>query len=170
MQASDGNFYGTTPFGGNGENGNGTIFRITPQGILTTLHTFTNGGANPDFPPTQGTNGILYGTTPDDFVGSDNGGACPPYGCGSVYSLDMGLGPFVTFVRASGRVSQTGGILGQGLTGATGVSLNGVPANFTVVSDTYISATVPAGATTGYVTVTTPSGTLTSNVPFRVTR
>jgi hypothetical protein len=37
-----------------------------------------------------------------------------------------------------------------------------------VISDTYIKATVPPGATTGYVTVTTPSGTLTSNVPFHV--
>jgi len=36
------------------------------------------------------------------------------------------------------------------------------------VSDTFIKATVPVGATTGYVTVTTPSGTLTSNVPFNV--
>ncbi len=46
--------------------------------------------------------------------------------------------------------------------------LNGAPASFTVVSDTYIKATVPPGATTGYVTVTTPTGMLTSNVPLRV--
>jgi hypothetical protein len=37
-----------------------------------------------------------------------------------------------------------------------------------VKSDTLITAIVPAGATTGYVTVTKPSGTLTSNVPFHV--
>jgi hypothetical protein len=65
-------------------------------------------------------------------------------------------------------VGQTGGILGQGFTGTTAVSLNGIPASFTVVSDTFIKATVPPGATTGFVTVATPSGTLTSNVPFRV--
>jgi uncharacterized protein YpuA (DUF1002 family) len=46
--------------------------------------------------------------------------------------------------------------------------MNGTPAKFTVKSDTYLTATIPAGATTGYVTVTTPSGTLTSNVPFQV--
>ena len=46
--------------------------------------------------------------------------------------------------------------------------LNGIPANFTVVSDTFITATVPPGGTTGYVTVVTPSGVLTSNVPFHV--
>ncbi|MFZ0284882.1 MAG: IPT/TIG domain-containing protein [Terriglobales bacterium] len=80
----------------------------------------------------------------------------------------MGLGPFVTFVRAAGKVGQTGPILGQGFTGTTSVSLNGIPASFKVVSDTFIEATVPAGASTGYVTVTTPSGTLSSNVPFHV--
>ena len=86
----------------------------------------------------------------------------------AVFSLDLGLGPFVTLVRAAGKVGQTGGILGQRFTGASAVMVNGVPANFTVVSDTFIKATVPGGATTGYVTVTTPSGILTSNVPFHV--
>jgi hypothetical protein len=47
------------------------------------------------------------------------------------------------------------------------VSFNAVAANFTVKSDTFVTATVPAGATTGYLTVITPTGTLTSNVPFR---
>jgi hypothetical protein len=89
-------------------------------------------------------------------------------GIGTAFSLNTGLGPFVSFVRSYGKVGQTGGILGQGFTGTTGVSLNGIPASFTVISDTYITATVPAGATTGYVTVATPSGTLTSNVPFHV--
>jgi hypothetical protein len=37
------------------------------------------------------------------------------------------------------------------------------------VSDTYLTATVPAGATTGSVTATTSGGTLTSNKVFRVT-
>jgi hypothetical protein len=37
-----------------------------------------------------------------------------------------------------------------------------------VSSKTYITATVPAGATTGTVQVTTPGGTLSSNVPFQV--
>jgi hypothetical protein len=46
--------------------------------------------------------------------------------------------------------------------------LNCVPTTFTVVTDTFIKATVPSGATTGYVTVTTPLGVVTSNVPFHV--
>jgi uncharacterized protein (TIGR03437 family) len=80
----------------------------------------------------------------------------------------VGLSPFVAFVHGAGKVGQTSGVLGQGFTGTTSVSLNGTSANFTVVSDTFIKATVPPGATTGYVTVVTSSGTLTSNVPFRV--
>ena len=82
--------------------------------------------------------------------------------------MDTGLGPFVAFVRGGGKVGQAPGILGQGFTGTSNVSFIGISTNFTVVSDTFITATVPAGATTGYVTVTTPSGTLTSNVPFQV--
>jgi hypothetical protein len=59
-------------------------------------------------------------------------------------------------------------ILGTDLTTATGVTFNGIPAAFTVVSSSEITTSVPTGATAGYVTVTTPSGTLTSNVPFRL--
>jgi uncharacterized repeat protein (TIGR03803 family) len=157
LQATDGNLYGTTCVGG--FNRGGTVFKINLGGTLTTLHSFNNtDGSFSQAAPVQGTNGSLYGTT-------SFGGA---YSDGTVFSLDVHLGPFVAFVRSYGKVGQTGGILGQGFIGTTGVSLNGTPASFTVVSGTFIRATVPPGATTGYVTVTTPSGTLTSNVPFRV--
>jgi uncharacterized repeat protein (TIGR03803 family) len=168
-QATDGNLYGTTGHDGTSHmlNLGGTIFKISLKGELTTLYDFcaeTNceDGAVPDAGLIQSTNGNIYGTT---FFGGDSS-ICSS--CGTVFSLDMGLGSFVAFVQGSGRVGQSGGILGQGFTGTTGVSLNGIPASFSVVSDTFIRATVPAGATTGYVSVTTPSGTLTSNVPFHV--
>lgn len=45
---------------------------------------------------------------------------------------------------------------------------DGTPATFTVVSSSEITTTVPSGATTGSVQVTTPSGTLTSNIVFRM--
>jgi uncharacterized repeat protein (TIGR03803 family) len=162
VQATDGNFYGATTFGGNticNINGCGTLFEFTLNSGLSALHSFD--GADGNYPTSsllQATNGILYGTT--TAGGSE--------GEGTVFSLDVGLGPFVAFVRSYGKVGQTGGILGQGFTGTTSVSLNGIPAIFSVKSDTYLTATVPPGATTGYVTVMTPSGTLTSNVPFRV--
>jgi len=171
FQATDGNLYGMTRSGGdltcNPPNGCGTIFRISPDGTFASLHNFEGSdGEGPFFDGlVQRTDGVLYGTT---FGGGRLGGNCKPGGCGTVFSLDVGLGPFVAFVRPGGKVGQTGGILGQGFTGTTSVMLNGTPASFTVKSDTFIEATVPAGATTGYVTVTTPSGTLTSHVPFRV--
>ena len=75
----------------------------------------------------------------------------------------------MTFVVTSGKVGSVIQILGTDLTGTTAVSFNGVPASsFKVVRGTFIKATLPAGATTGPVTVTTPTGTLTSNVNFTV--
>jgi uncharacterized repeat protein (TIGR03803 family) len=137
---------------------------MTPEGKITTLHSFdSTDGSTPEGGLIQATNGVLYGTT-------RYGGTAGASGAGTVFSLDIGLRPFVSFVRASGYAGQTVPILGQGLTGTTGVSFNGTPASFTVVSDTFLKATVPAGATTGFVTATTPSGTLTSNVIFRVTQ
>jgi uncharacterized repeat protein (TIGR03803 family) len=61
VQATDGNFYGTTAEGGNGP---GTVFKITPQGTLTTLHSFDDtDGASPQSGLVQATDGNLYGAT-----------------------------------------------------------------------------------------------------------
>lgn len=165
IQGTDGNLYGTTLLGGTSDDG--SIYQVAHDGTVTTLHSFAyvgNGEGGPLGGLVQGTNGVFYGTT--NMGGDLNCGF--GNGCGTVFSLDLGLGPFVTFVYAAGRVGQTGGILGQGLTGTTSVMVNGMSANFTVVSDTFIKATVPQDASTGYVTVTTPTGVLTSNVPFHV--
>ena len=59
-------------------------------------------------------------------------------------------------------------ILGNGFTGTSGVSFDGTAAAFTVISDTEITATVPVGASTGTVKVTTTDSVLDSNVAFRV--
>jgi len=69
---------------------------------------------------------------------------------------------------AFGKIGSSVVILGTNLTGATSVTFNGAAAEFTVVSSSEIIATVPAGATTGPVVVTTPNGTLRSNKTFRV--
>jgi uncharacterized repeat protein (TIGR03803 family) len=155
--ATDGNFYGTTRFGG--ANGDGTIFEITPGGTTTKLHDFAGAdGATPMNGLLQATNGTFYGTT--------YGGGTSDQG--TVFSLSVGLGPFLTFLPATRPVGGVVEILGQGFTGATGVFFNGTAASFTVDSDTYLTATVPAGATTGSITVSEPRGTLTSNKIFRV--
>jgi hypothetical protein len=177
LQGSDGNFYGTTQDGGSAPSANcsdnpcGTIFEITPapSGTLTTLFSFcynhvSDGcpsGGGPVAPLVQYTNGDFYGTTTE--VGSINTGN------GTVFRLSTGLGPFVKTLPTSGLVGAAVKILGTGLTGATGVTFNGAAATFTVVSSALITATVPAGATSGAVQVTTPSGTLSGNVSFVVT-
>ncbi|MGA7220733.1 MAG: choice-of-anchor tandem repeat GloVer-containing protein [Candidatus Sulfotelmatobacter sp.] len=207
VEASNGNYYGTTPDGG--VNDFGVLFELSPTFAETVGYTFTSAGARtPQAGLVQGTDGNLYGVTQSSgnleggilynwnpstlaysqlyqFIGTSylsaplmqhtSGFFYAPswqsgtYNDGYLFSVDMGLGPFVAFVYPGGGVGVSAQILGQGLTGATAVTFNGVAAtSFTVVTDTYMTALVPSGATTGPVVVTTPGGTLTSNVNFRV--
>jgi uncharacterized repeat protein (TIGR03803 family) len=168
VQATDGNFYGTTMEGGIADAGEfgvgaGTVFQITPSGTLTTLYSFCpesscTDGDDPFAGLVQDTNGTFYGTT-------EAGGA---YNFGAVFSVSVGLGPFVKTQPAAGEAGELVKILGSALTGASSVTFNGAAAVFTVVSPFLITATVPAGASSGEVEVTIPSGTLASNVAFRV--
>src|SRR5205823_4597989 len=74
-----------------------------------------------------------------------------------------------SFTPASGGVGTAVTITGTGFTGATGVAFNGLPATtYAVQSDTQITASVPAGAATGPISVTTPGGTATSGAGFTV--
>jgi hypothetical protein len=163
VQGSDGNFYGLTVEGGSGSGcgtaGCGTLFRMTPSGTLTVVYSVPGPPANglPDAGLIQGTNGNFYGAT--------NGGGLD---YGTIYSLSLGLSPFVETQPASGALGAAVSILGTSLTGATRVTFNGTAASFTVVSSSEITTTVPSGATTGEVKVVTPGGTLSSNVSFQV--
>lgn len=165
VQATDGNFYGTTSQGGNtacfSGSGCGTVFKFTPPDTLTTLHEFdSSDGATPSSGLIQATNGSLYGTTQ---LGGTNG-------FGTVFRMSVvGLGSFVETLPTSGKVGTAVIILGNNLTGSTSVTFNGKAATFTVPLSTEIKTTVPSRATTGKVKVVTPSRTLTSNVNFRVT-
>ena len=201
----DGNLYGVTEFGG--PEGLGTIFRFTPDGTLTTLYNFADGGltGNPQG-LIQGSDGNFYGVTRlnrgamfkftldrtltilHDFSASGGSPFGGPLGLfqatdgkfygttfdggtfdlGIAYSLSMGLPPFVSTFPAIASAGLTIEILGTNLTGASSVSFNGVQAAFNVLSPTVMTATVPAGATSGMITVQTPSGTLQSNTVFRV--
>jgi uncharacterized repeat protein (TIGR03803 family) len=159
VQATDGNLYGTTFGGGSTKvcaNGCGTAFRIGPNNHLTTLHIFCpQSGCTDGLRPggmVQGTDGNLYGTAGNTF-----------------YRIELGLAPFVKTLPVIGTVGENVIILGTNLTGASNVSFNGTSASFNAVSPTEIEATVPMGATTGSVTVTTPSSTLKSNKKFVVT-
>ena len=156
---SDGNFYGVGTAGGS--KNAGAIFKITPAGSESILYNFCSvtcvDGFGPATPLVLHTDGKFYGNTNGNSIG------------GSVfYSLDVGFKPLVDLVTWSAKVGKTVEILGQGFTGTTAVSFNGVHAPFNNVSDTYMTATVPAGALTGLVTVTTFTSTLTSNRKFLV--
>ena len=86
-----------------------------------------------------------------------------------MYRLTVpGLGPFVILNPTAARVGKVVGVIGQGFLGTTEVDFNGLKATFSVKTATYLTATVPIGATTGFVTVKRPTGTLQSNVQFRV--
>jgi uncharacterized repeat protein (TIGR03803 family) len=156
MQATDGNFYGLDYLGSN--YGDGTIYNYSLSGTFNTLYDWTsNVGSQGQF--SQHTNGTLYGVT---YQGGTNN-------LGTVFSLTVGARPFVALVQYQGKRGSTAQILGQGFTGTTVVTFNGTPAaSFTVVRDTYLTAVVPTGATSGPVVVTTTAGTLKSNKNFRV--
>ncbi len=117
MQASDGNFYGTTPEGGGGAyHQGGTVFKITSSGTLTTLYNFCSQPACADGADSlaallQGPDGNLYGTT----IGG--GAYCVQNsGCGTVFKIttngmlttmhsfddtDDGKAPFAGLVHAT---------------------------------------------------------------------
>ena len=159
---TDGNFYGTTIYGG--ATNRGTIFQITPAGAYKVLYSFCSqsgctDGASSYSRLIQATDGKFYGTT--SVGGGGNNG-------GTVFALSMGLAPFVQTLPTSGKVGAQIKILGTDLTGATSVTFHGTAATFKVNGPKVIVATVPAGATTGKVRVKTPKGTFVSNVAFHV--
>jgi hypothetical protein len=154
LAGSDGNIYGEA-----GPNA-GLIFKLTPGGTASTAYTFcslTGCGEGPSG-LLQATDGTFYGTT----------GAGGSHAKGTFYHLATGLPSFVHPLVTYGTVGSKVRILGSNLIGTTGVFFNGTSAAFEVGSKTNLTATIPAGATTGIITVTTPTGTLSSNVLFGV--
>ena len=88
VQANDGNFYGTTSSGGNDSCvlACGTVFKITPTGTLTTLHSFSQSdGAQPFAGLVQANDGNLYGTT---WTGGSSSG-CGSTGCGTIFKITL---------------------------------------------------------------------------------
>jgi uncharacterized repeat protein (TIGR03803 family) len=79
---AQGNLYGTTMI--DGAYGYGTVFKISPTGVETVLHSFTGtggDGANPISPLIRDSAGNLYGTT--EYGGLF--GQCGSTGCGTVF-------------------------------------------------------------------------------------
>ena len=92
--------------------GCGTVFEFTPSGTLTTLHSFdSSDGSEPEAVLVQETNGGLYGVT--TYGGNGGGG----YFDGTIFSLAIGLGPFVESVPSLGKAGAVVRILGNSLLG-----------------------------------------------------
>jgi uncharacterized repeat protein (TIGR03803 family) len=146
MQATDGNFYGTTFYGGGTdaecEHGCGTVFKMTPAGTVTIVHAFAGGtdGASPRASLIQATDGSFYGTT----IG---GGSGAPGGtnAGTVFKM-----------TPAGMVTILHGFAGSA-DGATPF------AALTQATDgNFYGTTVSAGALNhGTVFMMTPAGTVT---------
>jgi len=108
MQATDGNFYGTTSQGGALQNctgGCGTVFQITPGGALSTKYSFCSqqgcsDGTIPHAGLLQASDGNLYGTT--QFGGISNS-SCSA-GCGTVFKITLSgtLSTIYSFCAQSG--------------------------------------------------------------------
>ena len=176
IEASDENFYGTTQIGGIngalcGSLGCGVVFKITSSGQITVLHDFCSqpecgDGFSPEAGLAQATNGTFYGMAMSGGSTADN---CSPDGCGTVFGFSIGLTPFIEAVPNFGKAGRVIGILGNNLKDTTSVTFDGALAAFEVISDTYVKAEVPVGASTGLLQLTTSTTTLASREFFFVT-
>jgi hypothetical protein len=159
MQAADGNLYGST--------GYNQIFRYEPAThAIKLVYQMDKFGAQGNCGCTliEGMDGKLCGV-------AANGGNYP--GTGAVFSLEIGLPkplPSVTgLYPSSGAVGKQVILWGNYLLGAIAVSFNGTPATtLKSTSAQSVAATVPAGATSGPVTVTTANGSFTTSQSFTV--
>ena len=157
LQGSDGNLYGMTEY-------NNLLFRLSKSGEYTALYRASSSSQGIcSCTLVQGSDGLLYGTA---LGGGANGGY------GAIFSFDAGL-PVphpnaIEFLPASGTVGSRVRIWGYNLLRPS-VEFNGVPATgVQSAGPNYVWATVPAGATTGPITVTTPGGSSTTQETFTV--
>ena len=175
IQATDGLLYGTTGNAG-GPWAWGAIYSFDPTtSTYTSLYSFDGGadGGQPIGQVLQMTNGKFYGTT---YVGGGNcstgewdGEIVIVGGCGTVWNYNIGAKAFINLQTSSGKVGSKVGVFGQGFSSSSVVKFNGVTAtSVTRSGTTYLTATVPTGASNGFVTVKTGSTTLTSTQKFTV--
>jgi uncharacterized repeat protein (TIGR03803 family) len=165
-QASDGNLWGTHagPFFQHGDE----LFEDTVGGsnlLHVKFDCSTNGGDPQGV--IQGADGKLYGVATVCGVDSQHHAAG-----GTVFTVDAGLtapqAAIGAFVPVRGKVGSSVTIRGDHFVEASAVAFNGVEASFKVLNTKFIRATVPAGATTGPITVTNAGGTTLSKHSFTV--
>jgi uncharacterized repeat protein (TIGR03803 family) len=147
IEGSDGELYGSTVDGGAS-----LLFRVSKAGRYEELYRMNNASTDGECGCAllQGSDGIIYGTT---IAGGPNGGS-------SVFALDAGLPKpapqALEFRPKTGPAGTKVQIWGYNLLSAT-VEFNGLAAaDVSNSGSNYVRATVPAGATSGPITVTTP--------------
>jgi hypothetical protein len=142
---------------------------LAPSGVATLQGSFQfSVGYGPVGTLVQGSDGKLYVTTVSG--GGNNSDDVPDQGTIDVLdvSLPIPKPQILGFVPTKGKVGVEV-TLGLGpFIGATSVKFNGTPASFKVTGSEFITTTVPAGATTGPISVTGPGGTTKSKQNFTV--
>jgi uncharacterized repeat protein (TIGR03803 family) len=165
-QASDGNLWGTHagPLFQNAD----ALFEDTVGGsnlLSVSFDCSTNGGDPQGV--IQGADGKLYGVATVCGVDSHHHAAG-----GTIFTVDAGLAApqavIAAFMPVRGTVGSVVTIRGDHFVGASAVAFNGVQASFKVLNTKFIRAAVPAGATTGPITVTNAGGTTLSKHSFSV--
>jgi uncharacterized repeat protein (TIGR03803 family) len=156
IRASDGNFYmnatsaiqdPVTPF---------VEIRLDPTSHSTSFFALDNYGESPMLAPLQASDGKLY-------IANGGGGK---YFLGNLMTLNYGLPApaprILALSPASGAVGDEITLWGASFVGSTAVSVNGVSAQFTVTASGFLRFAVPAGATSGPISVTNAGGTSVS--------
>ncbi len=147
LLASDGNFYGTTVYGGS--SGNGTVFRMTPAGTVTVLKSFT-AGESPDARLLEAADGFLYSTFP--YGGANGAGGVFKISLdGTAYSLvhsfdsaSEGDTPYSSLIQAT-----DGNFYGMLYSGGTGGAGGGAVFRMTPAGVVNILHAFAGGATDG---------------------
>lgn len=164
IRGLDGALYGAAATGG--ANATGTLFRLSPSNAFSVLYTFSaideqltnDDGAFPAGALLQSRDGNLYGATARGGIGHS----------GTVFKLT--LVPVLShFSPTSGPIGTVVTLAGINLTEALSVTVNGVPAPFTILSDTVLTLTIPPGATTGRIDVVNPFGRGLTGARFKLT-
>jgi uncharacterized repeat protein (TIGR03803 family) len=177
VQATDGSFYGTTYQGGT--NDGGTVFKITPSGTLTTLHSFDGSdGLYPDTPLTQGSDGTFYGTTQQGGAGSAGTvfKITPSGNLTTLHSFDGSDGLYPNTPLTQGSDGNFYGAAEQGGAYRSGTVFKITPAGTLTVlhsfdgSDGYIPLAVLVQASDGnFYGLTDLGGTYSSGTVFKIT-
>jgi len=160
IQGSDGNFYGTTT--GGGQYGQGTVFKVTPTGTLTTLYSFCaqggadcTDGAQPVAGVIEGSDGNFYGTTAAGGIPQtyDLCNAPTPFTCGTVFKITPS-GELTTLYSFCSQVSNN--------SCPDGANPNGLALG----SDGNFYGTAPGGNAGGTIFKITPTGAFTTVYAF----